>query len=166
MSRKPVEALLFVAATFAAAACNRSTPTEPAVRALVLRQATVSVDGVVVNGATVSRRHGPGASTRFEAHLADLSGNPALGHMARVAYSRPDGHGSMMDGGRMTLYDDGTHGDRVSGDGVYCYDDLDGTYGCHGDNAQMGQHSYDFVGMDHAGGESNHMLVTVNVTGN
>jgi hypothetical protein len=76
---------------------------------------------------------------------------------------RADGHGSMMNGGRMTLYDDGTHGDRMPNDGIYCYEDFGGEYGCHGANAPMGRHDYDFFGMDHSNGETNHMLVTVTV---
>lgn len=146
-------------------ACDGSSPTEVGRSSLVLQQATVSVAGVSVNGTTVSRGHGGGASTRFEARLVETSGQPAFGHAVKVTYSRAGGHGSMMNGGRMTLYDDGTHGDHVPGDGVYCYEDMTGEYGCHGDNAHTGEHRYDFYGMDHRGGESNHMTVTVNVAG-
>lgn len=141
-----------------------ASPTDTRRGSLVLQQATVSVAGVTLNGASVPRGHGAGASTRFEARLVDGAGQPAAGHTVRVAYSRPNGHGSMMDGGRMILFDDGTHGDRAAGDGVYCYEDFAGDYSCHGDNSPMGQHRYDFYGMNHDGSESNHMLVTVNVT--
>lgn len=144
-------------------ACDGSSPTEAGRAPLVLQQATVSVAGVTVNGATLPPGHGSGASTRFEARLVDAAGRPAAGHAARVAYSRPNGHGSMMNGGRITLYDDGTHGDHVPGDGIYCYEDTAGDYGCHGENAPLGQHRYDFYGMDHQGAESNHVMVTVNV---
>jgi hypothetical protein len=155
---------LFVAAVSMLGACGGSSPTEPRRGSLVLQQATVSVAGVTVNGATVPRGHGSGVGSRFEARPVDAFGAPAAGHAARVAYSRLNGHGSMMDGGRMTLYDDSTHGDRMAGDGLYCYEDFGGDYACHGDNAQLGQHRYDFYGMDHGGGESNHMMVTVDVT--
>ena len=154
---------LTFAASLAIVACDRSTPTQPSSSALVLQKAAVSVDGVVINGSTVSRDHGAGVSTRFEAHLVDLTGRPALGHTVLVDYIRPNGHGSMMNGGRMTLYDDGTHGDRMPNDGIYCYEDFGGEYGCHGANAPMGRHEYDFFGMDHSNGETNHMLVTVTV---
>ena len=164
MVRTATRLCLAAAAVSMLSACDGSSPTEPRRGSLVLQQATVSVAGVTVNGATVPRGHGSGVGTRFEARLVDASGTPAAGHTARVAYTRPNGHGSMMDGGRMTLYDDGTHGDRMAGDGLYCYEDFGGDYGCHGDNAQMGQHRYDFYGMDHSGGESNHMMVTVEVT--
>jgi hypothetical protein len=147
----------------AVSACDGSTPTQPTSSSIVLQKATVSVAGTVVNGTTVSRDHETGASTRFEAHLVDLAGRPALGHTARIDYMRPNGHGSMMNGGRMTLYDDGTHGDRMANDGIYCFEDFGGEYGCHGANAPMGRHDYDFFGMDHSNGETNHMLVTVTV---
>ena len=126
---------LTLVAGLAVVACDRSTPTQPSSSAFVLQSATVSVDGVVVNGTTVARGHGAGA----------------------------DGHGSMMNGGRMTLYDDGTHGDRMPNDGIYCYEDFGGEYGCHGANSPTGRHDYDFFGMDPSGGETNHMLVTVTV---
>lgn len=154
--------LTFLAA-LAVTACDRSTPTQPTTSSLVLQKATVSVNGVVVNNTSVSPDHGTGSSTRFEAQLVDLAGRTAMGHTAQINYMRPNGHGSMMSGGRMTLYDDGTHGDRIPNDGTYCYEDFAGDYGCHGANTPMGRHDYDFFGMDHSGGESNHMLVTVTV---
>jgi hypothetical protein len=167
MNRRLPILILTAAVALALTACDgSSSPSEPRGSSLVLQGATVSVAGVVVNGASLPRGHGRGASTRFEARLSDLSGQPATGHTVKIAYSRPSGHGAMMDGGRLTLFDDGTHGDRVPGDGVYCFEDFGSDYGCHGENAQMGQHRYDFYGMDHMGGESNHMLVTVSVTGN
>ena len=154
---------LSLVAGLAVSACDGSSPTQPTSSSIVLQKATVSVAGTVVNGTTVSRDHGTGASTRFEAHLVDLAGRPALGHTARIDYMRPNGHGSMMNGGRMTLYDDGTHGDRMPNDGIYCYEDFGGEYGCHGSNAPLGRHDYDFFGMDSSGVETTHMLVTVTV---
>ena len=154
---------LTLVAGLAVSACDGSTPTQPSSSALVLQMAAVSVNGTIVNGTTVSRDHGAGSSTRFEAHLVDLAGRPALGHTVRVDYMRPNGHGSMMNGGRMTLYDDGTHGDRMANDGIYCYEDFGSEYGCHGANAPMGRHDYDFFGMGPSGDETNHMLVTVTV---
>jgi hypothetical protein len=64
----------------------------------------------------------------------------------------------------MPLYDDGTHGDRTPNDGVYCYEDDDGSFGLHMGNAAMGPYRYEFWGMDPDGHDSNHMDLTVTVT--
>jgi hypothetical protein len=163
--KRPHLALAVVLAAAAVlAACGGSSPSEPAPGRLALSAATVSVSGTVVNGTTVTRGHGEGSSTRFEARLLDAAGKPAAGHTVHVGYERPGGHGAMMGGGNFTLYDDGTHGDHVAGDGLYCYEDFAGAYGCHAAGAPLGEHHWDFYGIDPMGGETNHMRVTVTVT--
>ncbi len=89
---------------------------------------------------------------------------PPIGSTVWVEHHRPESMGMMDAGVMFRLYDDGTHGDPVAGDGVYCYDDLGGEYGCHTSEAQPGEHRYEFYGMDHAGRESNHMTITVTIT--
>jgi hypothetical protein len=121
------------------------------------------VDGQVVNGMTLPPGHGSGASTRFEAMLVDRSGAPMTGSTMTVSFQRPAAMGMMGANGTMRLYDDGTHGDRTAGDGDYCYEDFAGDFGCHGEDAAMGQYHYDFWGMDSRGDESNHMVVVVTV---
>ena len=129
-----------------------------------LTSAVVSVDGKVLNGGIYSHEQGYGQSTHFEAMLAWPDGRPMTGGRAFAEYRHGDGMMSMMNG-RFPMYDDGTHGDHVAGDGVYCYDDGDGQYGFHHQGAHHGDYRYDFWGEHDAGGMSNHMQVMVRVGG-
>ena len=140
--------------------CGESkSPTAP-VSGLTLASASVQVNGQSVDGQTLSRGHGQGSSTRFEASLTQ-DARSAPGQMVRVKFDRPGGPGMMNQGGMFTLYDDGTHGDRMPGDGIYCYEDTVGDYGCHTADSPSGQYHYDFYGMHQGMHESNHMVVTV-----
>jgi hypothetical protein len=130
---------------------------------MTVTSAAVIVDGQTVNGMTLQNGHGGAAGTRFEARVEMPSG-PVAGAEMWLRYERPGGMGGMMGGsGVVALYDDGTHGDGVPGDGIYCLDDVRGDYGCHGAGAPMGQYHYEFWGT-HPHGETNHMRVTVTVT--
>lgn len=148
---------------FTACGGGSSGPTDPGSPALLsLTGAAVVVDGQAVpSGSTYHQgTHGDGHYTRFEAHLM-LGGAPALGEVARVRYDMPMG---MMHGpGTFGLYDDGTHGDPVAGDGVYCFEDDDGDFGFHHMDAMHGEYHYEFYGLHHDGSESNHMMYTVDV---
>jgi hypothetical protein len=132
---------------------------------LTLSNATVSVNGQVVNGMSIAPSQAQGSHTRFEARLMGLDG-PAIGQTVRVAYQRPQGMMGMMGSasGVMILYDDGTHGDEFPHDGIYCTEDWDGHYGFHMNNAQMGTYHYDFYGMHDDGHQSNHMEVSVGLS--
>jgi hypothetical protein len=132
------------------------SPTEPSGQNLSLVTAAVSVDGTVYNGGTFHHAQGHGDSTRFEARLI-LGGMPAPGGQMWV----DSGRGMMNE--RFRLYDDGTHGDPLAGDGVYCLEDFAGEYGFHHAGAPHGQYHYDFWGEHDDGGHSNHMDVTVQV---
>ena len=136
-------------------------PTAPSSSAIALTGASVAVNGQIVNGQTLPRGHGQGGSTRFEASLM-LGGRPAPGQVVQVRFDRP-GPGMMNTSGMFSLYDDGTHGDRMPGDGIYCYEDMAGQYGCHSEDARPGQYQYDFSGMHEGTHESNHMMVTVTI---
>ncbi len=138
-----------------------ASPTAPTA-SLSLVSANVTVAGQTVNGMTLPRGHGEGSSTRFEAMLTDDRG-PLTGQTAQVRYERPQGMGMMNSSGTMMLYDDGTHGDRRAGDGLYCYEDQAGEYGCHSADSPMGEYHYNFFGMDGGGNHSNHMQVTVTI---
>jgi hypothetical protein len=140
-----------------------SSPTSPLTVQLSLQAATVSVGGQVVNGMTLPRGHGNGSSTRFEASLVDLGGMPMAGVTVTMSYQRPGSMGMMGTSGTLHLYDDGTHGDRTPGDGVFCYEDSTGDYGCHAADAPMGQYHYEFWGDDAHGHQSNRMAVTVTI---
>lgn len=142
---------------------NAHSPTAADASDLVLTDAILTVDGQVMNGLTVQQGVGQGMSTRFEATLWRGS-NRALGETVRMRFQRPGGMGMMGTTGVLTLYDDGTHGDRHPGDGIYCFEDWQDRYGCFGSNSPMGDYHYEFWGDDHMGHESNHMLVGVTVT--
>jgi hypothetical protein len=149
------------------AACGSSdddsSPTASRTASFAISSATLSVGGQVVNGMTLSRGHGQGASTRFEARMVDLQGQPVTGPTVRVRYQRPQGMGMMNSSGTMMLYDDGTHGDLVPGDGLYCYEDWAGDYGCHTASSPMGQYHYEFWGEDDAGRQCDPLTATVTI---
>jgi hypothetical protein len=147
-------ALLLLTAT--ACSGGGGSPTAPESARLSVVTAAVSVDGTVYNDGTYHSQGTDRQSTRFEARLM-LDGVPAPGERTWVGYGR-----GMMNG-RFPLYDDGTHGDPVAGDGLYCLEDFDGQYGFHHDNAPHGDYHYDFWGEHHDGSQSNHWNVTVHV---
>ncbi len=128
-----------------------------------ITDASVSVDGQDVAGMTLSRGHGEGGVARFEAILLDESESHADATVW-VEHHRPGMMGMMGSDAMFQLHDDGTHGDHVAGDGVYCYDDVDGEHGCHTSETALGEHRYEFHAMDHEGHESNHMTLTVTIT--
>lgn len=141
--------------------CNgNGGPTSPDGSPLVLTRATVSVNGQVVNGETLPQGHGEGVAERFEAAL-EKDGVRMAGGSVRVQHASPGG--MMMGPPEFRLYDDGTHGDRTPGDGLYCLEDLQGQYGCHTNQAPRGSHHYDFMGTDSQGHRSNQMRVTVTI---
>ena len=135
-----------------------------AASSLRITNALVMVDGELANGQTIEMGHMTGTSTFFQAHLMDGAG-PALGHTVQVQYQVPhNGPGQMMGGpgqGYMYLYDDGTHGDPIAGDGIYCYEDVRGQYGFHRHGAPAGRYHYEFFGIDHDHHHTNHIGVTV-----
>lgn len=167
MARTPHPLLLAIAVSvLVLTACGGdggSSPTAPGPdRTLALTEASLTVNGQPVqSGETFPHQHeAGGGTTRFEATLMDRNG-PALGHRVEVRFQRPDGmmHGS----GVFRLYDDGTHGDHVPGDGVYCFEDTQGAYGfCHGD-ARHGRYHYDFCGLYPDGAETNHREIEIDV---
>ena len=163
--RRSAAALLGGALLVLAAGCSDSnpSPTAPGSADLVLASASVLVNGQVVGGRSLPRGHGDGASTRFEAQLT-ADGAAAPGQTMWLEFERPRGTGMGHHTGRIPLYDDGTHGDRVAGDGLYCFEDFVGDYGCHSDDAEPGEYHFEFYGVDHDGHETNHMTVSVTIT--
>lgn len=133
-----------------------NSPTQPGGFAgeLAVTSADLLVDGESVAGQTMPVGHGEGMAARFEAHLM-MDGAPAPGYQMWVEYDRPMGMGPQQ--GRFRLYDDGTNGDRVPGDGIYCFEDFEGMYACHRNNARRGDYHYEFYGIDHQGEHTNHM---------
>jgi len=167
--RQILPVVLFLA-VFAAGCASPTTPSEPIpeplLPALVLTGAQVSVEGQVVNGQTMQPGQMGGGSTFFQATLTGPNG-PAVGDTVQVQYQRPGGgmgQGHMGGGeGFLYLYDDGTRGDPVAGDGIYCFDDQQGLFGLHMQNAPHGQYHYEFFGFDHEDHHSNHMQVVVTI---
>lgn len=135
-------------------------PTGPASSELVLVDASVKVGDEAIGGETVRLGHHPQGVMRFEARLVDSENHPAPGYMVRVEYEMP-GMGMMRHHGTFMLHDDGTHGDLVPHDGLYCFEDSAGEYGCHRADAQPGEYHYDFCGVDPHGYESNRMRLDV-----
>ena len=164
MSKQLPSGIAIVAAALVAViltGCNGNEgPTSPEGLSFVLAQATVSVNGEVINGETLPQGHGEGAAERFEAVL-EKDGARMTGGTVRVQHDSPGG--MMMGPPAFYLYDDGTHGDRTPGDGLYCLEDIQGQYGCHTNQASRGSHHYDFMGMDGQGHKSNQMRVTVTI---
>lgn len=140
---------------------DSATPTAPTRSDLFMTSANILVNGQSVNGLTVAR--GQGGSTRFEAQLLTRpDSTPTSPPMMWLEFGRPQGMGMARDTGRVQLFDDGTHGDQVTGDGLYCFEDIAGDYGMHTASAPMGEYHYEFYGI-HDSHETNHINVTVTV---
>ncbi len=157
--------VLLATAALSVLACgggDSGNPVAPVPNSLVLSSVTIAVNGQpMADGASLHRRTTPGGSTRFEAHLMD-GAHGAVGDQVHMRFDRP--MGMMNPNGTMPLFDDGTHGDRFANDGVYCYEDADGSYGLHMMDASMGRYRYEFWGTDAGGHDSNHMSLSVTVT--
>lgn len=138
-------------------------PTAPENQEFVLSNAVVSVDGESVNGQTLPLGHGDGGSTRFEAEMMS-NGSREPDATVWMQYDRPKGMNMMRHRGRIQLHDDGTNCDRVAGDGLYCFEDFEGEYGCHSARANMGEYHFEFYAFHEDGHESNHMTITVKIT--
>jgi hypothetical protein len=142
---------------------NHDSPTAPGTQTLAVSRADLLVGGVSVAGQTMRHGHGEGLTARFEAHLM-LGPNPAPGYPVWVDYERP--MGMMPHQGRFRLYDDGTHGDPIPGDGTYCFEDLQARYACHRRNAMSGEYRYEFYGLDHGGRETERVRLHVRISQN
>lgn len=151
-----------------AGGCSQDGPTQPAgsnAGDLTLSAAKVSVDGQSLDGLDIRQGDYPGP-VLYEARLADNHGNPVVGGQVQVRYGMYGmmGHmGGYMHQGEFYCYDDGTHGDPVPGDGIFCFVDDAHHYGCHRAGARPGEYHYEFCGFDQHGHESNRMDVRVNL---
>lgn len=156
-----------LAAALLAAACDSSStgPTGPAMDTLRLTAAQISVDGETI-GDSYQPRQGGAGSTRFEARLTS-NGTLAPGHHVFAEVTPPPGMGGMgpmWSRHRFELWDDGTHGDLVAGDGIYCLEDFAGGHGFHHAGAHHGEYRYEFWGAHREDfSETNHMVHVVRV---
>jgi len=156
-----VVALALPLLLLAVSGCEKDGPMATANADVTLSQAKITVADQSLDGQTMHQGEQVG-TVHYEAHLIDCHGQPAPGYQVRVRVKLP---GMMNTMHHMTeeflCYDDGTHGDPIPGDGVYCYDDTSEEYGCHRTDAQPGDYRYDFCGIDGDGHESNHMNLMV-----
>ncbi|HPF24141.1 MAG TPA: hypothetical protein PK417_11710 [Hyphomonas sp.] len=171
MLKRTVRSMTFIAATFlmlTVGGCGHDDPTQPVDSNpgdLTLSAAKVSVDGQSLDGLDIQQGEYSGPM-HYEARLADHHGNPIVGGQVRVRYGMSGmmGHmGGYMHQGEFYCYDDGTHGDPVPGDGIFCFVDDAQQYGCHRAGANPGEYHYEFCGYDQHGHESNRMDVMVNL---
>ena len=125
-----------------------------------LAGADVLIDGTSVDSATVAP--GSGSSTLFTATLAD-PGDTSRIRNVQMEYPVHSSTGMMGHGSTVSMYDDGSHGDPVPGDGVYCYLDADGHIGPHDDDCPRGDYVYRFHGTDMLGHETNWIECRVTV---
>lgn len=149
---------------FAACDGSSSNLTGPATTKLTLVAAEIAVDGTPVGDTWQPPGH-DAAHTRFEARLM-ANGTPAAGHHLFVEVTPPQGMGGhMWNQHRFELWDDGTRGDPVAGDGIYCLEDFDGRHGFHHAGARHGEYHYEFWGAHHEDfSQSNHVTRTIRVT--
>lgn len=143
---------------------SSSSPTAPSVERLSLVTASIEADGAPVGDAYQHGDHG-GGSTFFTARLVSGS-NPGAGHYVYVHATPPGGMGGMGMWGshQFQLWDDGTHGDPVAGDGVYCLEDFSGEHGFHHAGARHGEYHYEFWGAHRSDfAETNHIRRTIRV---
>ena len=172
LKRRPclllVTSLTIALLALAAGGCSEDDPTQPAVsnsEDLTLSAAKVSVDGQSLDGLNIQQGSHTGP-VRYEARLTDHHGNPVVGGQVQVRYGMNGTMGYMggyMHQGEFYCYDDGTHGDLVPDDGIYCFEDDAQQYGCHGAGARPGEYRYEFCGFDQHGHESNRIDVRVNL---
>lgn len=148
-----------------AAGCDSSSPTAPSMSRFTLNQASLTVGGQTLGNDARYVHGGQGADrTRFEAHLY-VDGVPAPGHHVFVEVTPPGGMGMGMWGvHRFELWDDGSRGDSVPGDGIYCLDDFAGAHGFHHSGAPHGEYHFEFWGAHRDDfSESNHLRLRIHV---
>jgi hypothetical protein len=138
-----------------------ATPATPGTTEIMLSGAKVSINDQSLGGRNIHQGE-YSDPMRYEARLVDRHGNLVPGGRVQVQFGMPNMMGHMNEyTGDFYCYDDGTHGDPIAGDGVYCFVDSIGDYGCHRGDARLGEYNYDFCGYDQHGQESNHMEVGV-----
>jgi hypothetical protein len=128
---------------------------------------TAVIAMIMVNGSemTNSSLSNPSQDDRMtvRAQFFDPQGSNTI-RTAVTSYSH--GHGMMDHMGQITLWDDGTHGDDVPGDGWYHMEDemleMMSMMGNHW-NQIMGTHEFEFYCLDEDGNESNHITAHIDI---
>ena len=116
---------------------------------------TISIAGQNVTNTAI--RTGMANSTLFVARPSRVE--PAL--TVWVKFSGP----SMMNpgSGMFQMYDDGSHGDRIPGDGEYCFENFNEAPRIHMGNAMSGHYTFEFYCQDSSGNHSMHNNAWVDV---
>jgi len=124
--------------------------------------AAIIINGSDMTNGTMSNPN-QGDLMTLKAEFSDPQGNHTI-RMAAASYTH--GHGMMNHMGEITLWDDGTHGDHVPGDGWYTMEDdmlqMMSMMGNHWNNI-MGSHEFQFYCLDEDGNESNHISAHLDV---
>ncbi len=161
ITRTSMASLAVTFLLLAAWGCGSDDPTAPEIAEVTLSGAKVSINDQSLDGRNIHQGE-YSDPMRYEARLADRHGNLIPGGRVQVQFGMPGMMGHMnRTMGEFYCYDNGTHGDPVAGDGIYCFVDSMGGYGCHRADAPLGEYNYDFCGYDQHGQESNHMEVGV-----
>ena len=161
--------ILLTAVLIAGCSSTSNSPTQPPPdnAQLVTTRSQAFVDGTPLAGATRHQGFGEGSSMLFEGAMT-LGNQPGIGEMMWMEYDRPMGGGGMHGNrhtGRTQLYDDGTHGDDMPGDGIYHFEDFDGDFGCQRQSHGAGDYHYEFYGEHHDGSETNRIGMTITING-
>lgn len=122
---------------------------------------------ILVNGSNMTNgsmsNPGQGDRMTMRTQFSDPQGSNTI-RAAVASYSH--GHGMMDHMGQITLWDDGTHGDDVAGDGWYhMEDEMLEMMSMMGNswNQIMGTHEFEFYCLDEDGNESNHITAHINI---
>jgi len=148
---------LIIAAIVVSAGCKKGAVDSP-----LALTAAIMINGNDVTNGSMSNPNQDDRMT-IRAHFSDPQGNQTI-RTAFASYSHL--HGMMNHMGQYTLWDDGTHGDDVPGDGWYCLeDDMVQMMSIMGHNWDqiMGSHEFEFYCLDEDGHESNHITAHLNV---
>lgn len=117
----------------------------------------ISMSGTDVTNSTMHA--GMAGTTLYKAYPSRIES----GMTVWVQFRSPS-MGMMTSGmGAMRMYDDGTHGDHMPGDGEYCYEDEDDMPGMHMMDAPHGHYEFDFYCENTHGDHGNHQSAYVEI---
>jgi hypothetical protein len=148
---------LIIVTIVALAGCKKTAVDSP-----LALTAAIMINGSDMTNGTMSNPNQADRMT-IRAEFSDPQGNHTI-RTAAASYTH--GHNMMNHMGEITLWDDGTHGDHVPGDGWYTIEDdmvqMMSMMGNHWDQV-MGSHEFEFYCLDEDGNESNHITARLNV---
>ena len=116
---------------------------------------SISIGGQNVTNTAINS--GMGNSTLFVARPSRVE--PGLTVWVKFKGSSMMSTGS----GMFQMYDDGTHGDRIPGDGEYCFENFNEAPRMHMGNAMSGHYTFEFYCQDSNGNHSSHNNAWVDV---